>query len=672
MSRSDPISESRRQAFPLVVGPWLATIGLVSVGMLLKWGIDKQFESEWFTGAGVTIQICIVALVAWRYRTRHAVAALILTVLGLDLFIFEPKLTLTTSNPEEFNQLARFTVIALVLVVLQYRAKQNEAARIDIYEKLLQATRRIATVELRLETALNALTDPLTINQAVRNEQGEIIDFEIIYLNRAASIWNNVQFPERLTAMGRRLNELGKRVGGIDLLEDFKRVVAGDAQIVHEIPVRPTEPGKPTLYFDMRLHKLEDGVVVQWRDITSIKQSEVAMRESEERLLLINESLEMRVRERTRELEARSSQLRALALDLTETESRERKRLAQILHDHFQQLVSAAKLKVGILRRKSGESGLIESMRQVEELLAEAIEASRTLATELSPPILHDAGLGPGLDWLARRMEQDHNLSITVETEPECEPDNEQIRTILFECARELLFNVVKHAGVKQTTLKLFRHEGLIHLVVSDQGVGFDPNQIEASAKHDGSFGLFSIRERITLVGGLANVRSAPGRGTSIELTVPIGIRAQEDNRVLQPALPAGPPVPTDPIPSIRVMVADDHKLFREGLISLLTTEPIVEIVGQAGDGAEALEMARDLKPDVLFMDISMPRLNGVQVTQLLSRELPEIRIIGLSMHERDDMAKAMLNAGARAYLTKGGSPDALFSVLRSVATGNI
>ena len=406
-------------------------------------------------------------------------------------------------------------------------------------------------------------------------------------------------------------------------------------------------------------------------DLTRIKKVEEALRRTEASLRAVNESLEQRIRERTAEVQDRSNQLRALALDITEAESRERKRLAQLLHDHFQQLASAAKLKVGLIRRRLGEdSPLHETILQAEALLSETIDASRSLATELSPPVLHDAGLEPALEWLARRMERDHELLVDVRVEPGCEPDNEQVRTILFECAKELLFNVHKHSGADRATLAVsMPSPGLLQLSVSDQGSGFDPFMVEVKPKPDGSFGLFSIKERLSLLGGIVRVRSHAGGGTQVLLTVPVATRADS-------AGTGGPAAPhdsvvglaVDGVPTVRVLVADDHRLFREGLISLIGQESFVDVVGQANDGQEAVEMAHALKPDILICDITMPKLNGVQVTQQLSREMPELKIIGLSMHERDDMATAMRDAGAVAYCTKGGPTETLLGVLRGVA----
>lgn len=405
-------------------------------------------------------------------------------------------------------------------------------------------------------------------------------------------------------------------------------------------------------------------------DLTPVQRVEEALRQTEANLRQVNESLENRIRERTAELQLRSDQLRALALDLSETESRERKRLAQVLHDHFQQLVSAAKLKVGIIRRRVSDPALLETIKQAESLLAETIDASRNLATELSPPVLHDGGLQAALEWLARKMERDHELHVDLTIDPDCEPDNEQMRTILFECARELLFNVVKHAGTSHAELTVsVSREGLLQLSVRDEGSGFDPNTLESVSQPDGSFGLLSIKERLALLGGLVRIKSAPGHGTSTIISVPFATEPAPVQRptTARPDRSEGAGVRS--VPRVRVLVADDHRLFREGLISLISQESFVNVIGQANDGHEAIELVRQLKPDILLCDITMPRLNGIQVANQLSREMPDLKIIGLSMHEREDMAHAMTEAGAVAYCTKGGPTDNLLAVLRDVAS---
>jgi signal transduction histidine kinase/ActR/RegA family two-component response regulator len=428
-------------------------------------------------------------------------------------------------------------------------------------------------------------------------------------------------------------------------------------------------------------------ITVLLLDVTDRKRAEEVERRSRIELEQLNATLEARVRDRTAVAQRRAEQLRALTLDLTEAESRERRRLAQLLHDDFQQLVSAAKLKAGLVRGRIDEEQTVGMMKQLEGLLDQAIQASRSLVTELTPPLLHDAGLAPALFWLARRMERDHALRVDVRAEENVEVESEQVRTILFECARELLFNITKHAGVQDARVELAAEEGLLRLCVSDAGVGFDPDAMAEAQASKGSFGLFSLRERLTLIGGLAHIRSAPGAGTEVEMVLPIAMAstwppaqiADDDAeqadfaRVAAQAsidAPAGLIASGEPAatPRVRVLVADDHKMFREGLISLVSQEPYVEIVGEASDGKQALDLARQLRPDVLICDVSMPELNGIQVTTAIARELPRTRVIGLSMHEREDMAVAMRGAGAAAYCAKSGPSDVLLDALRQVA----
>ena len=116
----------------------------------------------------------------------------------------------------------------------------------------------------------------------------------------------------------------------------------------------------------------------------------------------------------------------------------------------------------------------------------------------------------------------------------------------------------------------------------------------------------------------------------------------------------------------IRVLLADDHAVLRAGMTSLLNDEPDIEVVGEACDGQMAVELALDLQPDVILMDVTMPRLNGIEATRRIIARLPYARIIGLSMHEQESMGAAMRNAGAKAYLTKDGRCETLMEAIRA------
>lgn len=123
---------------------------------------------------------------------------------------------------------------------------------------------------------------------------------------------------------------------------------------------------------------------------------------------------------------------------------------------------------------------------------------------------------------------------------------------------------------------------------------------------------------------------------------------------------------------AIRVLIADDHVVMREGMSLLLEAEPDIEVVGQAGDGQEAWKRALELKPDVILMDITMPRKSGLEVTQHLQNTLPETRILILTMHEGDEFFFRTLQAGASGYVLKGASPDELLTAIRAVHEGGV
>ena len=121
---------------------------------------------------------------------------------------------------------------------------------------------------------------------------------------------------------------------------------------------------------------------------------------------------------------------------------------------------------------------------------------------------------------------------------------------------------------------------------------------------------------------------------------------------------------------AIQILITDDHQLFREGIVNLLAASPQIKVVGQAGNGQEAIEMARTLKPDVVIMDLSLPVVNGVDATRILHQELPDIKILVLSMHADKHFIKEALEAGASGYLFKNCTYSQLIEAINTVYQG--
>jgi two-component system response regulator NreC len=122
----------------------------------------------------------------------------------------------------------------------------------------------------------------------------------------------------------------------------------------------------------------------------------------------------------------------------------------------------------------------------------------------------------------------------------------------------------------------------------------------------------------------------------------------------------------------IRILIVDDHAVVRAGLRMLLSADPELDIIGEAGDGAQALRMARDLAPDVALMDISMPDMNGIEATRRIKELCPQVAVLALTMHEDDQYFFEMLAAGASGYVPKRAAPDDLISAIRAVKNGGI
>ena len=251
-------------------------------------------------------------------------------------------------------------------------------------------------------------------------------------------------------------------------------------------------------------------------DITRRKRAEDALAE-------LNRDLEVRVFTRT-------EQVRALAAQLTLAEARERGRLAQVLHDDLQQQLYAVQFSLhdvrktlqGEFKQDTPKYNALSSVAEASTRLKDAVAIARTTTTNLSPPVLHGEGLAQALRWLGSDMLERYDLTVTVNTPGNLSVPDEAVRVLLFNLVRELLFNVVKHAGVGAAAVDLSEGGGRLEITVRDLGNGFDPAVLELEEAHEGSgLGLSGVRKRLELFGGQLQVSSTRGKGTGVTITLP-------------------------------------------------------------------------------------------------------------------------------------------------------
>lgn len=215
-------------------------------------------------------------------------------------------------------------------------------------------------------------------------------------------------------------------------------------------------------------------------------------------------------------------QLQKMAAELSLTEARERRKIAADLHDYIGQSLAFMKVKLLTLRKELSIPENIKTADEVRLLLDDIIKYTRNLTSEISPPILFELGLKAALDWLAEQFTINHNLSIDISA-----PDDEirlkdEMKIVLFKSVNELLNNIAKHAKADNVQIKINLNSEYIKIEVNDDGVGFESAGQGNLSGNDWGFGLFSIKERLTYLGGSFSIESSPGNGTWARLIAPL------------------------------------------------------------------------------------------------------------------------------------------------------
>lgn len=344
----------------------------------------------------------------------------------------------------------------------------------------------------------------------------------------------------------------------------------------------------------------------------------------------------------------------------------ERERLARELHDSLGQVFSYTQMQIQNIQKllTMGELKAADnSLARLSQVILEANTEVREFIYEVKATLLFKEGFFATLQQHLSRFGRNFKIATEVRN-PDGLTEDEIDLTAgvqLFRIIQEALTNVRKHAKASKVTITFRKEKRHIRILVVDDGIGFDPQKLPGRRL---SFGLEVMQERAAQVGGDVQIYSRPGRGTTVSIQLPYYTKEQSK---LAAEVNTGKDKGEA---GIRVLLVDDHALFIEGLRNLLSSRGF-DVVGTAKDGLEALVKARLLRPELILMDLQMPRCNGLTATRLIKAEMPEIKIVILTMSDQEqDLLEAFKN-GASGYLLKGLRADDMFRQLTELVSGS-
>lgn len=350
----------------------------------------------------------------------------------------------------------------------------------------------------------------------------------------------------------------------------------------------------------------------------------------------------------------------------------ERNRLAREIHDTLAQSLTGLHIQLEAAEDLMEQDPAMAraEIRSARALTRDSLEEARRSVWDLQPLALASGALTEAIQReLVRTGEQGIRTSIEIEGEGPEAIDRRSELTVL-RIVQEALSNVRQHSQANGVAVRMAYTPTTIRVRVSDDGAGFEPSSAHGVlSPTGGGFGLTSIQERARLAGGHIEVRSAPGMGTQIELEIPYQPTAREAPPLTGTSVAAGRPQPSE-AGAIRVFVVDDYEVARQGIRSMVEQADDLTVVGEAGDGEAAMEQIRALAPDVILMDVRMPKLDGVETLRRLRELEIDTPVILLSVYVEDEHIFDGLKAGARGYLTKDVSRDDLTRAIRTVYEG--
>ncbi len=356
--------------------------------------------------------------------------------------------------------------------------------------------------EMKREAAfLKSALDAVSANIAILDESGQIISINNEWRRFAKA--NGLEWVDQ--GLGRNYLEVCQEAAGEDAemaraaYKGLRAVIDRKrAEFAMEYPCHSPDKKR---WFQMRATRFEEmgsvRAVVTHVNITERKLAEQKILQYQKRL-------------------------RTLSSELTLLEERERRRIAADLHDNLGQTLAMAKIKLGALGESDCSAAGAEFVKEVVTLIEESIRYTRTLTSEVSPPVLYHLSFESSVEWLVENILEKAGLVVTLEDDGKPKPLGDDARVLLFKAMRELMINVVKHAHARNVRVALCRQGDRMLAQIEDDGAGFAWPGTESHSVKEQKYGLFTIRERVNYLGGRLEITPSSSSGALVSLWVPL------------------------------------------------------------------------------------------------------------------------------------------------------
>ena len=328
---------------------------------------------------------------------------------------------------------------------------------------------------------------------------------------------------------------------------------------------------------------------------------------------------------------------------------KERKRIARDLHDTVsQELFAAHMILLGVSQQslKLDREKMQTQLQSVTAILETAQKDLRVLLLHLRPVELEQKSLVEGIQILLKELEDKSDLRVSLKQNVTQLP--KKIEEHIFRILQELISNTLRHAQASCLDVYLYQTDLELQLKVVDNGIGFKLGSLD-----DLSYGLRNIKERVEDMAGTVQLLTAPKQGLAVDIRIPLLDKELKGVKM-------------------KILLVDDHEMVRLGLKSYFDLQDDVEVVGEASNGAQGIDLALELRPDVIVMDIVMPEMNGIEATLAILKEWPEAKILIVTSYLDNEKIMPVLDAGARGYMLKTSSADELLHAVRKVAAGEL